>query len=214
MVTLPSSPKTMKTYMRSSTADVCVTNLVEGNLTVEQCKIHLIVDEAAIKPVETYVKNVDKLLGHVDMAGVVQPSERGALTNKLVNFALSKSLLLIIGYFQVKKLKATELVELTKDVIKEIEKLDYEVFGLVSDNALTNTNIFKLLNPDGKLCHEIPHPIDKKIKFFLSIDSSHIIKMYKISSSTGPLNGIGNTPDLITSSDSMKTNKSLAQTFS
>ena len=36
--------------------------------------------------------------------------------------------------------------------------------------------MFKLINPDRILSHEIPHPNDSKRKLFLSFDSSHIIK--------------------------------------
>ncbi len=125
------------------------------------------------------MKNVDKLIGHVYMAGVVKPKEEGALANKQLTFVingLSKSYSIIVGYFLVKKLTATELMELTKHVIKELEELGYEVVGLVADNTATNTKMFKLLNPEGVLAHDIPHRIDSKRRFFLSLDSSHIIK--------------------------------------
>ncbi len=151
------------------------------NLTEKQLKVHPIVDEAAIKPVETFVKNVGKLIGHVDMAGVVKPTPavEGTLANKLLTFfsnGLSKSYSIIVGYFLVKKLTDKELCELTKHVIKELEDLGIEVVGLVADNASTNTKTLKLLNPEGTLCHEIPHPLDKKRKFAVSFDSSHLIK--------------------------------------
>ena len=187
MVLLPSK-KTLRAYTGSSTVDVGVTELVKQrllmkkrNLSSQQLKVRLIVDEAAVKPVEVHMKNVDKLVGHVDMTGVVNPSPaiEGALVNKLLTFVingLSKSYSIIVGYFLVKQLNAKELLELTKHVIKEIEDLGFEVVGLVADNASTNTKMFKLLNPEGKLWHEIPHPLDKKRKFFVSFDSSHIIK--------------------------------------
>ena len=112
-VALLPSPKTLKAYTRSSRADVGFTDLIKErllmekkNLTEQQLKVHLIVDEAAIKPVEAYMKNVDKLVGHVDMAGVVEPVEEGALVNKLLTFVingLSKSFSITVGYFLVKK---------------------------------------------------------------------------------------------------------------
>ena len=185
-VALLPSPKTLKAYTGSSRADVGFTDLIKErllmekkNLTEQQLKVHLIVDAAAIKPVEAYMKNVDKLVGHVDMAGVVEPVEEGALANKLLTFVingLSKSFSIIVGYFLVKKLTASQLLELTKHVIKEIEALGFQVEGLVADNASTNTKMFKLLNPEGILCHQVPHPNDKKRILFLSFDSSHIIK--------------------------------------
>jgi hypothetical protein len=35
--------------------------------------VNLALYEVAIKPGESYIKNVDKLVGHVDMAGLVEP---------------------------------------------------------------------------------------------------------------------------------------------
>jgi hypothetical protein len=36
-------------------------------------KVNVTVDKVAIKPCENYIKNVDKYVGHVDMAGIVEP---------------------------------------------------------------------------------------------------------------------------------------------
>jgi hypothetical protein len=41
--------------------------------------------------------------------------------------------------------------------------------GLVADNASTNTKMFKLLKPEGILSHEVPHPNDRKRKFFFEL---------------------------------------------
>jgi hypothetical protein len=142
-------------------------------------KVHIVVDEVAIKPDECYLPNVDKFVGHVDMAGVVQPKEVGKLANKLLTFAingLSHSFCIIVGYFLVCNLTAEELCLLSTHLIKEVETAGFSIEGIVADNASINTKMFKLLNPNGKLSHEISHPNDSKRKFFVSFDSSHIIK--------------------------------------
>ena len=218
-VALLPSPKTLKAYTGSSRADVGFTDLIKErllmekkNLTEQQLKVHLIVDAAAIKPVEAYMKNVDKLVGHVDMAGVVEPVEEGALANKLLTFVingLSKSFSIIVGYFLVKKLTASQLLELTKHVIKEIEALGFQVEGLVADNASTNTKMFKLLNPEGILCHQVPHPNDKKGYFSLVSTPPTLSRTLATSSLIDPLNGTENVSYLITSSDCTKNKKIL-----
>jgi hypothetical protein len=119
-----------------------------------------------------------QVFGHVDMAGVVKPKESGKLANKLLTFAingLSHSYCIIVGYFPVANLTAEELKTLSLHVIKEVESIGYSVEGMVADNASINTKMIKLLNPKGKLNHEITHPNDPERKFFISFDSSHII---------------------------------------
>jgi hypothetical protein len=190
MVLLP-SPKTLRRYTGSSTADVGLTDLAVKALKAKKeeleqeikwilgKKVHIVVDEVAIKPDECYLPNVDKFVGHVDMAGVVQPKEVGKLANKLLTFAingLSHSFCIIVGYFLVANLTAEELCQLSKHMIKEVESVGYSIEGMVADNASINTKMFKMLNPGGKLSHVIDHPNSGERKFFVSFDSSHIIK--------------------------------------
>jgi hypothetical protein len=40
---------------------------------------NIALDEVAIKPNGTYVKHVDKLVGHVDMAGIVETKNENKL---------------------------------------------------------------------------------------------------------------------------------------
>ena len=96
----------------------------------------------AIKPNETYVKHADKLIGHVDMAGIVEPKNQEILANKLLAFAinsLANSFCVIVGYFLVNKMTAEELRKLTLHVIKEVERMGFVVVGAVADNASTKT---------------------------------------------------------------------------
>ena len=186
MVILP-CPKTLRSYLGSSTMDVGVTDIVKEALKakIEELggglglHVNIALDEVAIKPNETYVRHADKLVGHVDMAGIVETKNEEKLANKLLTFAingLANSFCIIVGYFLVNKMTAEELSKLTLHVIEEVEKIGFNVVGAVADNASTNTKMFKMINPDKILAHVIPHPNDAKRKLFISFDSSHIIK--------------------------------------
>ena len=111
MMSLPSE-KTLRSYLGSSTMDVGITDLIKDALRAKlkelgnKCgiKVNVAVDEVAIKPNESYMKNVDKFVGHVDMAGIVEPKNNQKLANKLVTFAingLADSFCIIVGYFLV-----------------------------------------------------------------------------------------------------------------
>jgi hypothetical protein len=141
--------------------------------------VNLALDEVAIKPDESYMKNVDKLVGHVDMAGIVEPVNGAKLANKMLTFAingLANSFCIVVGYFLVNKMTFEELSKLTLHILEEVEKIGFTVVGAVADNASTNTKMFKLINPEGILSHEISHPNDPTRKLYISFDSSHIIK--------------------------------------
>lgn len=143
--------------------------------------VHVIIvlDEVEIKPNKTYVRHADKLIGHVDMTSIVELKNQEKLANKLLTFAingLANSFCIIVGYFQVNKMTAEELSKLTLHVKEEVERIGFVVVGAVADNASTNTKMFKIINPDRILSHEIALPNDSKWKLFLSFDSSHIIK--------------------------------------
>ncbi|XP_045027095.1 uncharacterized protein LOC123470621 [Daphnia magna] len=130
MVILP-SPKTLRSYLGSSTMDVGVTDIVKeamkakieelgGGLGIH---VNIALDEVAIKPNETYVKHADKLVGHVDMAGIVEAKDKEKLANKLLTFAingLANSFCIIVGYFLVNKMTAEELSKLTLHFIKRL----------------------------------------------------------------------------------------------
>jgi hypothetical protein len=113
------------------------------------------------------------------MTSIVELKNQEKLANKLLTFAingLANSFCIIVGYFQVNKMTAEELSKLTLHVKEEVERIGFVVVGAVADNASTNTKMFKIINPDRILSHEIALPNDSKWKLFLSFDSSHIIK--------------------------------------
>ena len=84
------------------------------------------------------MKNVDKFVGHVGMAGIVEPKNNQKLANKLVTFAingLADSFCIIVGYFLVYKMTTEELHKLTVHIVEEVEKIGYTAVGLVADNV-------------------------------------------------------------------------------
>lgn len=88
MVILPSN-KTLRGYLGSSTLDVGFTYRVREALLAliaelgggHGVNVNLALDEVAIKPHESYMKNVDKLIGHVDMAGIVEAKDETKFAN-------------------------------------------------------------------------------------------------------------------------------------
>jgi hypothetical protein len=89
------------------------------------------------------MKNVDKLVGHVDMAGIVEPVNGAKLANKMLTFAingLANSFCIVVGYILVNKMTAEELSKLTLHILEEVEKIGFTVVGAVADNASTNTS--------------------------------------------------------------------------
>jgi hypothetical protein len=89
---------------------------------------------------------------------------------------LANSFCIVVGYFLVNKMTAEELSKPTLHILEVVEKIGFTVVGAVAYNFSTNTKMFKLINPEGILAHEITHPNDPTRKLFISFDSSHIIK--------------------------------------
>ena len=117
-------------------------------LTEEQKTVSIMIEEVGIKGKQTYLKNIDKTIGGVDIAGVVEVEDPNALANKLLMFAingLSASFTILVGMFLVCSLIAEELIKMTKYVIEEVEKLGFRVHQLVTDNLAVNTKMYKLL---------------------------------------------------------------------
>lgn len=141
------------------------------------------IDEVEIKGKQTYLKNSDKTIGGVDMAGEVEVKDPNALAKKLLVFAingLSASFTIRVGMFLVSSLTVEELLKMTKNVIEEVEKLGFRVHQLVTDNLVVNPKMYKLLCeedlPGSGLRYEIRHPFNPELPLFLIFDSSHIIK--------------------------------------
>jgi hypothetical protein len=50
--------------------------------------ISIMIDEVAIRPNLTYLRNSDQFIGEVDMGSLV-PKEKGVMANKLLTFAIN-----------------------------------------------------------------------------------------------------------------------------
>jgi hypothetical protein len=174
------SSKTLRSYEGTSTLDVGFTYAVKKPLLakIEELEggrgihVNLALEEFAIIPDESYTKNVDKLVGHVDKAGIVEPKNGEKLASNLLTFAingLADSFCIIVGYFLVNKMTAEELSIFILHIIEEVENIGFTVVGAVADNASTNTKMFKIINPEG-LSHITPHtPMIPKGSFTLGL---------------------------------------------
>ena len=91
------SSKTLRSYVGTSTLDVGFTYAVKKPLLtkIEELEggrginVNLALEEFAIMPDESYTKNVDKLVGHVDKAGIVEPKNGEKFASKLLTFAIN-----------------------------------------------------------------------------------------------------------------------------
>ena len=77
------SKKTLRTYIGKSTGEVGVTKLIRDRLTIENKNlpdigknVSLQVDEMAIAPKATYVKQWDTIVGKVTHGGVIKDSQK------------------------------------------------------------------------------------------------------------------------------------------
>lgn len=179
---------TLQSYTGKCRGQVGVQSLAIQRLVMETEQLtekekwcSLIVDEMTIEPKEKYVKNLDMMIGQIDMGGVVEKGEDRVLANKLFSFqllGLSTSINVPGAYFLVKDVIAEELTELAVHVIKQIEQAT--IVRLVTYNLSTNVKMFSLLNKgDSSLSFQVPHPVNSSRPLFLSFDYCHIIKSWR-----------------------------------
>ena len=179
------SRNTLRTYIGKSTGEVGMTRTIKQRLSMErkslhdcECHVSLELDECALKPKRKLKKQWDKMMGAVDMGGVVKPLNRHVLANRMLAFVitgLSTHYKIPVAFFFVRNMTAAQLFQLTQHVLLEVEKLGFLVDRIVADNATTNVKMFKMWN-GGELTHVVKHPVDPKRKLFLSFDPTHILK--------------------------------------
>ena len=75
--------------------------------------------------------------------------------------------------------KASDLLSITLQVIKDIEQVDLFVDVIVSDNYPLNVNLFKLLGNSKEPLSYVPHPTNNKRPLYLFFDFIHILKTIK-----------------------------------
>ncbi|KFM70650.1 THAP domain-containing protein 9, partial [Stegodyphus mimosarum] len=180
------APSTLRAYIGYSCKDLSLTSLIQQRLFQESKRLNplqkfgsLILDEMSIKPSLEYVRSVDKFVGTVDMGGLEKElGIQDKLANRLLSFVfvdLFTHYRLPVSCFFAKELKGAELYEITLNVIKELEDLDFKVIRLVADNSKINVLMFNMLS-NGVAKPQITHPFNSERPLFLSYDYCHVIK--------------------------------------
>ena len=180
--------RTIQGYVGGREGETGFTSLVKERLALEikrlspqQKFISVMVDEVAIRPDLSYLKNSDQFIGQVDMGKMVplSPRKRKMLANKMLTFAingLSTSFCIPVAYYLVRELTAEDLRALVNQVLIELDVFGFHVVRIVTDNLAVNTKMFKLLNNGRELSYKIKHPIENRPDVFLSFDPCHVLK--------------------------------------
>ena len=90
--------------------------------------------------------------------------------------SLSKKWSSVVRLLQLVNPKASDLLPITVQVMKDIEQLGLFVDVIVSDNYPLNVNLFKLLGNSKELLSCVLHPNDNQRSLYLMFDFVHIIK--------------------------------------
>jgi hypothetical protein len=103
------SRKTLRTYIGKSTGDVGITEPVRQRLKMErenlfenERRISLEVDEMAIGPKSTLVKQWDRMAGEEHSGGILKNKKKALLANRLLGFlmtGLSTSYKIPVAFF-------------------------------------------------------------------------------------------------------------------
>lgn len=102
-----------------------------------------------IAPSETYVQNLEKYCGQVDMGGVVEQPEEYRLANRMLGFiftGLSTYYKIPVAYFLVKQLTADQQHLLLQDVLRKVEAIGFKVLRVVTENLSVNVTMFSKMN--------------------------------------------------------------------
>ena len=92
--------------------------------------------------------------------------------------SLSKKWSSVVRLLPLVKPKASDLLPISVQVIKDIKQLGLFVDVIVSDNYPPNVNLFKLLGIT-KNCCLVLHPNDNPRSLYLMFDFVHIVKTIK-----------------------------------
>ena len=76
--------------------------------------------------------------------------------------------------------KASDLLPITVQVIKDIEKFGLFVDVIVSDNYPLNVNLFKLLGNSKELLSCVLHPNDNQRSLYLMFDFGILLRQLEI----------------------------------
>ncbi|KAH7938025.1 hypothetical protein HPB49_019298 [Dermacentor silvarum] len=134
-------------------------------------------DEMRIKPKLQY-KQQDCFVGHAAVGEADDPANEPLLANSLLCFlinGLSTSYRITVSYFFTKSLSGSQLSQLVRSVIENVEESGFKVDRLVADNHKINVSAMTDLC-GGFLTYRIEHPVDPDRLLFLSFDCCHVLK--------------------------------------
>ena len=89
--------------------------------------------------------------------------------------SLSKKWSSVVRLLRLVNPKASDLLSITVQVIKDIEQLGLFVDIIVSNNYPLNVNLFKLLGNSKELLSCVLHPNDNQRSLYLMFDLVHIV---------------------------------------
>ncbi|KAH7933921.1 hypothetical protein HPB49_019155 [Dermacentor silvarum] len=185
LLKLPSRT-TLQEFLGGTSGEAGFNSLIKLRLKAESEKLtspasrhcSLIMDEMRIKPKLQYNKQQDCFVGHAAVGEADDPANEPLLANSLLCFlinGLSTSYRITVSYFFTKSLSGSQLSQLVRSVIKNVEESGFKVDRLVADNHKINVSAMTDLC-GGFLTYRIEHPIDPDRLLFLSFDCCHVLK--------------------------------------
>lgn len=114
-----------------------------------------------IAPTESYVQNLEKYCGKVDIGDIVCDPDDNHLANKMLGmvfFGSNTNYKTPVPYFLVNKLDAYQQLSLVTDFIQKIETTTFKVVRVVTDNLSVNVKMFRKMNGD-LLPPVLVHPV-------------------------------------------------------
>ena len=124
----------------------------------------------------SYFSIAGKFIGNVEFSNDSLEVEPTKTILCFMVSSLSKKWSSVVRLLPLSNPKASDLLPITLQVIKDIEQLDLFVDVIVSDNYPLNVNLFKLLGNSKELLSYVPHPTNNQRPLYLLFDFVHILK--------------------------------------
>ena len=90
--------------------------------------------------------------------------------------SLCKKWSTVVRLLPIANPKASDLLPITQQIIRDVEHCDLFVDVIISDNYPLNVHLFKLLGDGKQLIPWVPHPNNCERSLYLIFDFVHIIK--------------------------------------
>lgn len=142
-----------------------------SKLTENEKFVAILIDEIYVDPSLQYKKNHVVGFAENDELSTARTVQAFMITSIFGNFKE------ICRLTPVKCMKSDFLLNLTKNVIHQVQSLGFTVLTIVSDNNRVNQNLFKLLDPCNTGSFQNPNYPDSKI--YMLYDCVHIYKNIK-----------------------------------